>query len=100
MAETVIMWCGGSLNQKHVMKKLVIIAAMALLSLPAISKEQCKATTKKGEPCARSGSEKYSGYCYSHDPKAVKCTGKTKAGEQCKLRAGKNSPTCHIHNKG
>lgn len=77
------------------MKKLLITTAAMLLLSTSTFAQTCKATTKAKTQCTRKASE--SGFCRQHDPKTVKCTGTTKAGNPCQLVPKKGETVCYHH---
>lgn len=77
------------------MKHLILSTLLICSSLAAMA-DHCKATTKTGKQCSRNAQT--SGYCKQHDPSTVKCAGKTKSGQPCKMLPSKGSKFCHLHN--
>ncbi len=79
------------------MKKLLLIAALALTATAATAQDHCSAKTLKGSQCTRRA--KVNGYCNQHNPAAIRCAGTTQAGNPCKLLPKKESAYCHLHKK-
>lgn len=79
-------------------KLLIASIAIAMLSHAAIGQQtapRCKALTKKGTQCTRAATE--GDYCKQHNPAAIRCAGKTKTGEPCKLLPQEGSKYCWRH---
>ena len=79
------------------MKKF-ITAILVLASLNSFALE-CKGVKKDGSKCKSTIVSKSTGFCGSHDPKAVKCSHVKPDGKGCGV-VTKGGGKCRFHNKG
>lgn len=80
------------------MKKMILLAALALTLGAAAQSPTCKGTTSKGQPC-RSSILLKDGYCRMHSPSTPRCGAKTSTGKPCRMVVAAAGQKCKHHSK-
>lgn len=79
------------------MKKIILLAAMAVSIAVAAQTKPCKGTTTKGQPCKSTFVLK-DGYCRMHSPSTPRCGAKTSKGDACRMVVEAKGQKCKFHN--
>ena len=75
--------------------KQFFTAVLVLASLNVLAIE-CKGVKKDGAKCKSTIVSKATGFCHSHDPKALKCPYVKPNGDKCNMST-KNGSKCRFH---